>query len=183
ANRRFFFHNAMLELLWVHDRQEAQSEAIAGTRLWGRWANQNGTGCPFGLCLRPATGGLDNVAFKSWAFRPPYLPETLSILVGTNSDDLAEPMLFQTPFGKRPDRLPVEKKQPLSHPLNLREVTRVGLVSPAANHPSLELQAVVKTGQVKLKLGEDYLIELGFDGEQQGKHVDFRPHLPLVLNW
>ncbi|MEM9246691.1 MAG: VOC family protein, partial [Cyanobacteria bacterium P01_F01_bin.153] len=104
ANRRFFFHNAMLELLWVHDRQEAQSEAIAGTRLWGRWANQNGTGCPFGLCLRPATGGLDNVAFKSWTFRPPYLPETLSILVGTNSDDLAEPMLFQTPFGKRPDR-------------------------------------------------------------------------------
>jgi hypothetical protein len=25
ANRRFFFHNAMLELLWVHDPAQAQN--------------------------------------------------------------------------------------------------------------------------------------------------------------
>jgi hypothetical protein len=28
ANRRFFFRNAMLELLWVHNQEEARSEAI-----------------------------------------------------------------------------------------------------------------------------------------------------------
>ena len=173
----------MLELLWVHDREEAQSEAIAGTRLWERWANRNSGRCPFGLCLRPATGELDNVPFKSWAFRPPYLPETLSISVGTNSDNLAEPMLFQTPFGKRPDRFPAEKTQPLNHHLNLREVTRVELISPAANRPSPELHAVVKTGQVKLRAGDEYCCELGFDGEQKGQQVDFRPHLPLVMSW
>lgn len=34
ANRRFFFPNAMLELLWVHDEHEAQSPLVAPTRLW-----------------------------------------------------------------------------------------------------------------------------------------------------
>jgi hypothetical protein len=31
TNRRFFFHNAMLELLWVHDPAEARSELIRPT--------------------------------------------------------------------------------------------------------------------------------------------------------
>jgi hypothetical protein len=36
ANRRFFFHNAMVELLWVHDREETQSERIRRTHLGER---------------------------------------------------------------------------------------------------------------------------------------------------
>lgn len=34
ANRRFFFRNAMLELLYVHDEREARSPLVAPTRLW-----------------------------------------------------------------------------------------------------------------------------------------------------
>ncbi len=34
ANRRFFFHNLMLELLWVQDAAEAQSEVTRPTHLW-----------------------------------------------------------------------------------------------------------------------------------------------------
>lgn len=104
ANRRFFFHNAMLELLWVHDTQEAKSELIRPTRLWERWTNRKDNTCPFGVGLRPGTSGSDTVAFSSWAYRPPYLSDTLSIAVGTNSNVLTEPMLFQIPFGKRPDQ-------------------------------------------------------------------------------
>ena len=33
ANRRFYFRNAMLELVWVRDEDEAQSPLIAPTRL------------------------------------------------------------------------------------------------------------------------------------------------------
>ena len=53
ANRRFFFHNAMLELLWVHDAAEAQSELVRPTRLWERWAGRSGGACPLALCFRP----------------------------------------------------------------------------------------------------------------------------------
>lgn len=183
ANRRFFFHNAMLELLWVHNAEEAKSEPIRLTRLWERWTNRNDKACPFGVCLRPAKGYGDTVAFSSWAYRPPYLPETMSIAVGTNSDVLIEPMLFQTPFGKRPDQYPTEKAQPLEHIVGLREITRVELVSPADNNPSPEFQAVIDTNQVKLQVGIEYCVELGFDEEMQGQRVDFRPGLPLIVSW
>jgi hypothetical protein len=183
ANRRFFFHNTMLELLWVDDAQAARSAQIARTRLWERWMSRNDGACPFGICLRPATGEDDSVAFSSWAYHPPYLLPTVGIAVGTNSEILTEPMLFQTPFGQRPDRYPAQKAQPLDHPVGFREITRVELVSPAANRPSQELQALVDTDRVELRLGEEYCVDLGFDGEVQRQHVDFRPELPLVLSW
>ena len=183
ANRRFFFHNAMLELLWVHNAEEAKSELIAPTRLWERWANRENGICPFGICMRPEARDDETVAFSNWAYRPPYLPEPLSIAVATNSDVLTEPMLFQTPFGQRPDQYPPDKAQPLKHPLGLREITRVELVSPAADNPSPELQAVIATRQVRLRVGAEYCVELGFDGEAQGHQVDFRPELPLIMSW
>jgi hypothetical protein len=181
ANRCFFFHNAMLELLWVHNPEEAKSEPIHLTRLWERWSDRDNGACPFGICLRPTIDSADTVAFSSWAYSPPYLLKTMSITVGTNSDVLTEPMLFQTPFGKRPDQY--EKAQPLEHGVGLREITRVEIVSPVKNNPSRELQAVIDTNQIKLRVGEEYCVELGFDGELQGQKVDFRPGLPLILSW
>ncbi|MBD2099169.1 hypothetical protein H6F90_29325 [Trichocoleus sp. FACHB-591] len=181
-NRRFFFHNAMLELLWVHNTEEAKSELIRPTRLWERWINRANT-CPFGVCLRPGTSDGDTVAFSSWAYRPPYLSDTLSIAVGTNSSVLTEPMLFQTPFGKRPDQYQTEKAQPLKHHVGLREITRIELVSPTADNPSPEFQAVIDTNQVRVRVGVEYCVELGFDWEVQGHQVDFRPRLPLILSW
>ena len=50
ANRRFFFRNFMLELLWVHDVEEARTQPI---HLADRWLQRH-THCPFGLCLRPS---------------------------------------------------------------------------------------------------------------------------------
>lgn len=182
ANRRFFFHNAMLELLWIDHPEAAKSEPIHLTRLWERWRDRNTGACPFGLCLR-STDAAGTVAFSSWDYRPPYLPTTMSIAVGTNSDVLIEPMLFQTPFGQRPDSYPAEKSQPLEHAVGLREITRVELVSPAANNLSPEFQAVINTKQVKVRLGTAYCVELGFDQEQQGQQADFRPELPLIMSW
>ena len=133
--------------------------------------------------MRPPRDSDGKTAFSSWEYYPPYLPENVHISVATNSELLAEPMLFQIPWGKRPDSYPAEKSQPLEHPVGFREITRVELVSPAANNPSPELQAVIDTNQLKLRLGSEYCIELGFDGEMQGKKTDFRPELPLILSW
>ncbi len=40
ACRRFFFHNCMLELLWVHDPEEAQSVRTRPTHLWAGLIHQ-----------------------------------------------------------------------------------------------------------------------------------------------
>jgi hypothetical protein len=180
ANRCFFFHNAMLELLWVHDPIEAQSEVIQRTRLWERWEGRASGDriCPFGICLRPATDPPDPATFPHWDYHPPYLPETLSIAIATNSDVLTEPLLFQIPFGKRPDQRPPAKVQPLDHPLGFREITRVEIITPATATPSPELQTFLNNNHIKIRNGLNYCIELGFDGERQGQQMDLRS--PLV---
>ena len=54
ANRRFFFENFMVELLWVSDPVAVQSEVIQPMHLWERWWGREGAACPFGICLRPS---------------------------------------------------------------------------------------------------------------------------------
>jgi len=53
ACRRFFFGNAYLELLWVSDPEEAQSEETRPTRLFERWAGRSEGACPFAIIGRP----------------------------------------------------------------------------------------------------------------------------------
>jgi hypothetical protein len=54
ANRRFFFENFMLELVWVTDSAEVQNERTRRTRLWERCERQDGQVSPFGIIFRPA---------------------------------------------------------------------------------------------------------------------------------
>ena len=182
ANRRFFFHNAMLEFLWVEEPSEAQSGAIQGSRLWERWRDRNQGVCPFGICLRPSAGET-SLAFPAWQYRPPYLPTSTSIAVATNSDRLYEPMLFQLPFGHRPDCYPAARSQPLQYPLGLREISRVSVISPFARNPSPALQVALSTQQFYLHFGSAYDIVLGFDGETKGQQANFHPTLRLTLRW
>jgi hypothetical protein len=181
SNRRCFFQNGMLELLWVHDSAEAQSELIQPTRLYDRWAQRDRV-CPIGLILR-SNHPDGAVAFSSWPYKPPYLPEHMSFAIATNSDLLTEPLLFQSPFGQRPDQFPAEKAQPLAHPIGCREITRVTIVSPVTNQPSPEFQTLLDAQIIELQHGDAYCIELGFDGESQSQQVDFRPELPLIMSW
>ena len=82
ANRRFYFENVMLELLWVHDKTEAKSKPIQETRLWERWSGRKSEASPFGICLRSVGNETTVLPFPGWPYRPPYLPEPWAIHMG-----------------------------------------------------------------------------------------------------
>ena len=65
ANRRFFFRNAMLELLWVEDAGEARSGQTHDTRLWERWSAAGQEASPFGIILRPKDRSQSQIPFPS----------------------------------------------------------------------------------------------------------------------
>jgi hypothetical protein len=182
ANRRFFFHNCMLELLWVDDPEAAQSAITRPTYLWERWRDRNQS-CPFGICLRPTAQTAGELPFSHWNYSPSYLPQGLNISVGSNAHMLTEPMLFYLPFAKRQDSYPADQLQPLNHPIGFRELTRVKIIRPNASQLSPELQALSQTHLIEIQPGNKYLMELGFDGEEQGEQADLQPELPLALFW
>lgn len=186
ANRRFFFHNAFIELLWLADDAEAQSAPTAPTGLWrrlgGAAAELATEPSPFGVCFRPGPDGERVAPFASWAYRPAYLPPGLAVDIA--DAPLAEPMWFFLAFGARPDAAPPERRQPLVHANGWREITalRVTLAPAAARSDGADAARGAGAG-IELVDGVAHLLEIGFDHETAGRQHDLRPALPLILRW
>jgi hypothetical protein len=186
ANRRFFFYNAMLELLWVRDEREVRSPPIAPTRLWERWRYRFSGYSPFGVCLRAmvqhAVAGPAALPFATWEYRPPYLPPELHIDVATGTA-ASEPLVFATPYGGRPGVFPEERRQPLVHPKGVVEITGLSITLPRGKPISGVVRTLQRAGVVSFESGNDHLAEIEFDRASQGQSADFRPLLPLRFRW
>lgn len=185
ACRRFFFHNAYLEFVWVHDQQEVASEWVRPLGFRERSEYQQTGASPFGLIFRPSqgTGDQAQLPFATWALRPPYLPEPLKLDVAENFADTAEPLLFYMSFGNRADRSPVERRQPLEHAVGFKEITGLRITLPGTRGSSEALQAVERIGLARFISGPSPLAEVIFDHEKHGETKDFRPGLPLMFRW
>src|SRR5262249_6109280 len=163
ANRRFFFANAYLELLWVCDPQEAQSEAVYRTQLWERWFHRHSGACPIGLVYRPGSAGKEPPPFPCWSYRPAYLAQGLSIDVGQGIP-LGEPQLFYLPVVRSPSQA---RTQPVTHPAGIGLITRATVSISHGREPSATLARAVESGLLSLNLGPEYLLELGFEGTRE----------------
>src|SRR5215472_1614210 len=174
ANRRFAFVNAMIELLWVSDAAEAQSDGARHTLLWERWSGREGHASPFGICLRPSDSHTTEPPFPAWEYRPPYLPEPLCYHIGEAG--VEEPMWVYLSFMRR-----AQREQWFSdHPVGIREITGLTLVTPAPLRSAVS-QAIVENGILTTRGGARSLLEIEFDGSLRNQTVDFRPHLPFVF--
>jgi hypothetical protein len=180
ANRRFFFRNAMLELIWVEDAAAAQGEQTRGTRLWERWSAPGRDVSPFGIILRPESGSRNACPFRAWEYRPNTMPDlVLQIAADAGLD---EPMWCYMENGRPPAEWPMERRQPMEHPSGLREITGVRLFRPPVSEASVT-RAMANQRVIALQTGAESLLELQFDNQQQGGRADFRPDLPLVFRW
>jgi hypothetical protein len=174
ANRRFAFCNAMIELVWVRDMREAQSQPTKRTLLWERWSGRIDRACPFGICLRPVGSEETGPPFPSWEYRPGYLPDPLVMHVGEAGID--EPMWVYLGFMRRARR----EQWFVEHPIGIREITGLTLTTclPLQSQAS---QTVVENGILVSQTGAASLLEIEFDGGRRNERMDFRPHLPLLF--
>jgi hypothetical protein len=178
ACRRFFFRNAMLELLWLEDEVEARSDQTRATKLWERFAGVGQTASPLGIILRPAPGAEPVCPWASWKYRPQTMPE-LELDVAAETE-LTEPMWCYMKGGRAPAEWPPERLQPLDHPAGFREITRVLIGCPDAREDSVT-SAMARNGVIALQTGVEHSLELQFDGGRRAAALDFRPDLPLIL--
>jgi hypothetical protein len=182
ACRRFFFRNAYLELVWVTDPSQAQSELFGPTGLWSRWSGRLASASPFGLGLRPAPPGAGGVPFPAWEYRPAYLPAPLAIQVGQGVP-LSEPFWFHTGFARRPDDPAWPTRQPLGHSAGFSEITGVRLSGPGLGSPSEVGRSVTRSAGVELAEASEHLAGITFDRGGQRRVEDFRPALALIFRW
>jgi len=158
ANRRFFFSNTALELLYVSDANEAANGR--GSRLRFPERAQNTRASPFGLIMR-ATNESIGVPFPGWRYCPEYFQEPLCICM---------PLDMSLP----------EAQLRLANPH--MTLTELHLSVPVVR-PSLTLEAVAECERISLRLNEPHRLELVFNEEEEGNSRDLTPNLPLVVRW
>jgi hypothetical protein len=182
ASRRFYFHNLMLELLWVESIEEVKSERTKPMRLFERCLVKSNTISPFGIALRPSEGEDEIIPFSTWDYHPVYLPEHLKIQVAENTP-LSEPMYFYLSFARRQDKVPVERREPMEHKVPLRQVTSVKIHVNQDNALSNTAFVLNQVQYLSIENDKEHLLELEFDNGVLNQSRDFRPELPLLIKW
>ena len=180
ANKRFFFQNFCLELLFIDNQDECKNQTTDQLRLFERLSTASPTISPFGVCFRPSNDGNSPAPFPSWSYKPCYLPAPLKIDVAPI--DLHEPMWFYLSFATRPDKAPTDKRQPLVHPCGARQLTDVKLFT-TSNKLSDAAQYANSLQMFCLISDETHRLELTFDNNEQQQERDFRPQLPLIVRF
>jgi len=169
ANRRFFFSNTVLELLYIRDATEATTGRGRRLRIADRATDNNAS--PFGLIVTAT-----DVPFHGWQYCPEYFPADQCFHVGDNSDLLTEPLCIWMPRN-----LPLlnTHPQPENSDLALTELR----ISVPVVRPSSPLQAIADCQAISLRPNSPHQLELVFNEEEQGCLKDMTPDLPLVVRW
>lgn len=165
ACRRFFFARGYLEILHLVDEGEARGPAIARTRLADRCMRTAGDLGRVGL----AVVGDAEPPFRTWGYRPPYLPAGLELRLSVSSERDDEPLLFAMPPGVR---APADDDAP--------RLTTVVLGPGMPADASDDLQAFVRSGAVAI----DPSIEgVGLVLDAGTRAISLMPLVPLHLRW
>jgi hypothetical protein len=176
ASRGILFENAYLELIWLTDAAEADSPPIQRTRLGERLGPDSGA-CPFGIGLRRKGEGDAGLPFETWDYRPPYLPEGMSIEMSVSSEQIGEPLLFFLPWLSEPAWPAPE------HRNGARRVTGLEMVLEEQGLNSGTLSAISETGLASFRNGADYFMDVELDEARTGNVLDLRPEVPLQIKW
>jgi hypothetical protein len=189
----FVFENAYLELIWIDEPQTARRRSRdMGTDLLARVAWRQTGASPFGVGLHHRAAGNSDLPFPTRKYWAEWMKPDTFISIAESSANLKEPFYFVVPdyiavpsaeqlkllLDKQPDY-----RQNFNHALGLRRLTGIQITSNQARKLSPTASMLSKNGVVVLKRGKSSHAELTFDGGMQGKALDVRPTLPLILKY
>jgi hypothetical protein len=175
ANRRFYFENFMLELVWVADPGEVRNERTRRTRLWERCERQDGQVSPFGIIFRSSGTPTAPPPFATWSYAPMYLPPGLAMQVAEGTT-LYEPELFYLPFLRRTSA----RAEPVAHALPIRRIRGLSVGLRGRDVLSAASRCAERDHLVSYFDAPQPLLEILFEGPA-GMRIDLRPELPLVF--
>jgi len=182
ANRRFFFRNMMLELLFVDDPAVAIAPHNRLLRLPARCAQRDDQNAsPLGVCFRPIDADRQEPWFESTHYRPSYLPSSLHINVASENA-MTDPLWFHLPFSSDAAYQSRLRDEPTDHSIGVTDVSMIGVTIDCESLSATATLTNTVPG-VQVRSGCEHLLEIEFDSGAQGQERDLRPLLPLVLSW
>ena len=176
-NRKFYFENFYLEILWVIDKKEIQSETTSVTKLWERSQFKQNNYSPYGLCLVNSKS-TDILFEKSEIYKPIYLPKDKGIDIITNEEFPKLPWIFRLP--KREEKS--ANNEPIEHYNGIKSLTRVEFEICSEISESKFSDYFNGFDSIAFERGDRTHLTLEFDNKIQGKKREFS-ELNLTLKY
>ncbi|SIO13555.1 hypothetical protein [Algoriphagus halophilus] len=173
TNRKFYFENFFLEILWVQNQVEIQKERTKPTKLWERSNFKNNEYLPFGLCLINDEDS-ELIFTNSSTYQPVYF------LDGKAIDYITEPQLpwiFRLPY----KGYKIEINEPLVHPKKLKKLTKTTFRTPIVNELTESIQKL-SGGTINFLKSNEVDLILEFDDAKSNQEIRFE-NLSLTLQY
>ena len=188
ASKIFIFENVYLELIWIEDEQVATKNAARSGIDMLRRARWKQTGAsPFGVGLHRKSGESGELPFPVRLYWAEWMKPDTTIEFAQTVSTATEPMYFVLP-----DYISVgspavqarlkETVKTTPHQLGVSRLTDLKIITTGSRLTSTS-ERLTQGGVVKVERGSAPLAQLTFDGGQQGKSVDLRPRLPIILKY
>lgn len=165
TNRKFYFENFFLEVLWVHDESEIRSPRTSMTNLWERANFKTNQHSPFGLCLEN-TDDTDELFVNAKQYLPAYFPDRKAVEF---IDHYQLPWLFRLPFKGEKKRT----TEPLDHPKQLKQLTKTTFQIPHDLQTARDIEHL-SNGQIEFIVADEFKLILEFDDQIQKQSHDFQ---------
>lgn len=178
------FPNAYLELMWpdakvsVAPELQRAAEKFRQRMLW-----RTSGWCPIGIGFRRTTPSNKTFPFPTWSVSAPWLPAGSAIEMLTPRDDKTSPSLFVTPRALTDTSEQRARTARFHHPIDVHRVTEIRLMTPKTYQPIEALTYLQKQHVLTVEPGDEWLVELTFDGGKQKKSKDLRPDLPITVRY
>jgi Glyoxalase-like domain len=178
------FENAYLELIWpdstvtVAPGLERAAEKFRQRMLW-----RSSGWCPVGIGLRRTAPSNDALPFPTWSWTAEWMPKGSEMVMLTPRDDTRSPALFIEPRGLTDTGEQAARAALYDHPIGARRITAIRLISPKTYQPIASLKYLQTQHVLSIKAGDQWLLELTFDGGKRKQTKDLRPDLPVVIRY
>lgn len=176
TNRKFYFKNFFLEILWVHDLSEFKNEKNEPMGLWQRSRFKNNNFSPFGLCI--VNNDAANSLFKdATSFQADYFPDGMALSIIKNQDSPDLPWTFRLPF-KKQNSLENEASK---HKNGISFLTKI-IFEHTQDTNTTFLDHFKNDTNIQFFLGFRIWLTLIFDNSIQGKNIQFES-LQLTIEY
>jgi hypothetical protein len=178
------FGNSYLELMWpdatvtVAPGLERAAEKFRQRMLW-----RSSGWCPIGIGLRRTTSSTDAMPFPTWSWTAEWMPKGSKMEMLTPRDDTRSPALFIEPRALTDTGEQAARAARYHHPIGTRGITAIRLISPKTYEPIAALKYLQTQHVLSVQQGNQWLLELTFDGEKNKKAKDLRPDLPVIIRY
>lgn len=163
ANRRFFFENFYLEILWVANEAEAKSMKNLGILERSNFHNSGFS--RFGLCLKH-TDDTDSIFENTIQWHPMFLPENQFVDILTSEH---MPWIFRFPKNRANKQI----DEPKVHPSKIRRLSNL-IFKFVEKSFEKKLEYISNNSIIEFDQASENTLILEFDSNNQGKSREFK---------